>query len=190
IIGFEGSTDLVEAQVASARRTLARTDAMDAGRQPGENWLANRYQMAFRQSEVFGSGAFSDTMEVSTTWDRVERLYARVREATSPHAFVMAHFSHAYRTGCGVYFTFVGYRQGAGRTEVLYDRVWSAAMEAVQEVGATISHHHGVGLLKRESMPYQHGAMANVWHVLKESMDPRGIMNPGKLFPDRERGTT
>jgi alkyldihydroxyacetonephosphate synthase len=184
VIAFEGTPETVEPQVETAQRILEGAGGTDAGPEPGERWLANRYEVSFKQSPLFAAGAFSDTMEVAVTWDRLETLYSRVREAVSAHVFVMAHLSHAYREGCGIYFSFVGYRPSASSLEALYDRVWESALEAVKEVGATVSHHHGVGLLKRDAMPYQHGEMLRVWRVLKDVLDPHGIMNPGKLFPD------
>jgi FAD/FMN-containing dehydrogenase len=33
-------------------------------------------------------------------------------------------------------------------------------------------------------MVEEHGNMLRVWRVLKDALDPHGIMNPGKLFPD------
>ena len=159
---------------------------MGAG--PGEHWLANRYSVSFKQSRLYQAGAFVDTMEVSTTWDRLEALYEEVRRAVAPHAFIMAHFSHAYREGCSIYFTFAASRSGSDRAELHYERIWQSALGAVHKVGASASHHHGVGLLKRDAMVEEHGNMLRVWRVLKDALDPKGIMNPGKLFPDGAGG--
>ena len=37
-------------------------------------------------------------------------------------------------------------------------------------------------------MVEEHGNMLRVWRVLKDTLDPKGIMNPGKLFPDGAGG--
>jgi len=129
-------------------------------------------------------GGFVDTMEVASTWDRLEGMYDAVRRALAPHVFVMAHFSHAYREGCSIYFTFVGYRRDAAKSEQLYDRVWRVATDAVVGAGGTVSHHHGVGMSKMNAMVQEHGHMLRVWRALKDVVDPHGVMNPGKLFPD------
>ena len=55
----------------------------------------------------------------------------------------MAHFSHAYREGCSIYFSFAG----RGRTDV-YDKTWRDALAAARAAGGTVTHHHGVGSLK------------------------------------------
>ncbi len=184
IIGFDGEPDGVAADSWSAGELLAEAGGTDAGTGPGEAWLKHRYSVAFKQAKMFEMGAFVDTMEVATTWDRLESLYQAVRKAVRPHAFVMAHFSHAYREGCSIYFTFAAYHSDPLRAEQLYDTIWNAASEATLRAGATLSHHHGVGLSKRKHMVGEHGAMVHVWRALKDSVDPRGIMNPGKLFTD------
>ena len=188
VVGFEGPEEAVKVQAERAALLLQREGGEDMGAGPGEHWLANRYSVSFKQSRIYQAGAFVDTMEVSTTWDRLEALYEEVRRAVAPHAFIMAHFSHAYREGCSIYFTFAASRSGSDRAELHYERIWQSALGAVHKVGASASHHHGVGLLKRDAMVEEHGNMLRVWRVLKDALDPKGIMNPGKLFPDGAGG--
>jgi alkyldihydroxyacetonephosphate synthase len=189
IIGFEGEPDFVSAELAGAMRVLADHGAVDLGAAPGEAWLARRYAVGFKQTKMFELGAFVDTMEVATTWDRLQALHDAVRTALTPHAFVMAHFSHAYREGCSIYFTFGAHKGDPQRAERHYERCWEAATDAVLSAGGTLSHHHGVGLAKRSGMVREHGAMLRVGRALKQTLDPRGIMNPGKLWPDDDDRT-
>ena len=61
----------------------------------------------------------------------------------------------------------------------------SDALGAVATAGATISHHHGVGLSKRDHMRREHGAGIRLLYGAKDALDPDDIMNPGKVLPDR-----
>ena len=55
--------------------------------------------------------------------------------------------------------------------------------EAAQSLGGTISAEHGIGLLKRDLLATQVGPVSHaLMRRLKESLDPDGIMNPGKLL--------
>ncbi|SIT05444.1 FAD-binding oxidoreductase [Paracoccus saliphilus] len=47
----------------------------------------------------------------------------------------------------------------------------------------TISGEHGVGMGKVNLMREQHGDALDTMQVLKSAMDPKGILNPGKIFP-------
>jgi len=54
-------------------------------------------------------------------------------------------------------------------------------MEAATRVGATISHHHGVGLLKAPYMAGEHREAMAIFEAAKTSFDPDGVFNPGKM---------
>ena len=66
------------------------------------------------------------------------------------------------------------------------ERAWALDRSIVAEglaLGGTCSGEHGVGLGKREFLEQEHGAEAlAVMRSVKVALDPRGIMNPGKMF--------
>jgi alkyldihydroxyacetonephosphate synthase len=50
--------------------------------------------------------------------------------------------------------------------------------------GGTISHHHGVGEDHLPWMIQEKGALGvDVLRAIKGALDPKGILNPGKLIP-------
>jgi alkyldihydroxyacetonephosphate synthase len=140
--------------------------------------------VSYRMSPVFRDGAFVDTMEVAASWERLMDLYHAVRSALSQHAVVMAHFSHAYREGCSIYFTFAGQANDTATAERRYDAIWRDGLEATTRVGGTISHHHGVGEDHLPWIAQEKGALGiEVLRAIKQTLDPKGILNPGKLIP-------
>ena len=66
------------------------------------------------------------------------------------------------------------------------DRVWALDRKIVARalaLGGSCSGEHGVGIGKREFLEQEHGAEAlALMRQVKAAIDPRGIMNPGKLF--------
>ncbi len=181
IVGLEGSRIRTEVEAALTFAELESAGARDKGEDPGWAWLRHRYAVSYRMSPMFRDGAFVDTMEVASSWDRLLDLYHAVRTAIGRHAVVMAHFSHAYADGCSIYFTFAATAPDAASAERLYDVIWRDGLEATTRVGATISHHHGVGLLKAPYMIGEHREAMALFEAAKASLDPDGILNPGKM---------
>jgi glycolate oxidase len=57
--------------------------------------------------------------------------------------------------------------------------------EGAVAVGGTLSGEHGIGLLKKQFMELDVGADAlALMRAIKNAVDPLGIMNPGKIFPE------
>jgi alkyldihydroxyacetonephosphate synthase len=181
VVGFEGLEGITKAEANSALELLYQSGT-DMGSGPGEHWYENRFAVSYKQSGMLDRGAFVDTMEVCTTWDNLQNLYRAVRQAVSPHAFIMAHFSHAYPEGCSIYFTFAGFAADGDAIEALYKRTWSAGLNAVRRVNAGISHHHGIGFAKAQYLAADHAGGEQLNRILKSRFDPDGVMNPGKLW--------
>ncbi len=60
-----------------------------------------------------------------------------------------------------------------------------AIFEAAVALGGTLSGEHGIGLLKKQFMELDLGADAlALMRRIKDAVDPLGIMNPGKVFPE------
>jgi alkyldihydroxyacetonephosphate synthase len=182
VVGYEGDAATVDRAMDKVKEDVKRLRGRDLGEGPGTAWLARRHRISFKQAPVYKIGAFVDTMEAATTYDNLARLYAHVVRNLQPLAVIMAHFSHAYPDGCSIYFTFSARDDDPHRLEEIYAEVWRKAMATVGEFGAVLSHHHGVGLSKRDRMGDEIGAGVSLIAAAKSVLDPRGVLNPGKLI--------
>ncbi len=181
IVGWEGQTDVAEVLARHGHGLLLEAGGFDLGAEPGDHWYAHRHDVSYKLAPIFMRGAFADTMEVACTWSRLPALDAAVRAALGEDCFVMAHYSHVYREGCAIYFTFVGRGE-----EDRYDRVWSRALAAAAGAGGTVCHHHGVGPHKMLAAARELAGLAPRFAELRDELDPTGILNPGRLFPPVE----
>ncbi len=76
---------------------------------------------------------------------------------------------------------------GAGRAAFLAaaDAVHEAVHDCVREFGGSISAEHGIGRLKAGLLPrYKDPVALATMHAIKRALDPRGILNPGKVLLD------
>ncbi|WP_417275202.1 FAD-binding oxidoreductase [Celeribacter halophilus] len=55
--------------------------------------------------------------------------------------------------------------------------------ERALALGGTITGEHGIGMGKKSLMPEEHGAAWDLMGQIKAAMDPKNILNPGKLVP-------
>ena len=67
------------------------------------------------------------------------------------------------------------------------EAVYAEIVERAIEMDGTATGEHGVGLGKREFLEREHGADAvRAMRSIKDTLDPNGTLNPGKIFSDEE----
>lgn len=177
IVGFEGDAAVVGPASSAGHALVTAAGGDDLGEEPGWRWFHSRHAVSYKLMPVFERGGFADTMEVAAPWSRLAAVYERVRSAVRGKALVMAHLSHVYPEGGCIYFSFAGKGDRAA-----YQATWAAALDAVVESGATVTHHHGVGELKAAAASAEVGAAVRGWQAAKAVFDPEGGMNTGRLF--------
>ena len=65
----------------------------------------------------------------------------------------------------------------------LYDEMNSCMFEIVVRYGGSIAAEHGVGQHKRKLLPlFKNPVALDLMRSLKQAIDPKGIMNPGKVL--------
>ena len=70
------------------------------------------------------------------------------------------------------------------------ERAAASVFREAIELGGTISGEHGIGTLKREFMEEAVGPDAlELMRQIKGLFDPKGIMNPHKIFPTGPGGS-
>jgi alkyldihydroxyacetonephosphate synthase len=84
-----------------------------------------------------------------------------------------------------LYFSFAVQPESKANLRAAYHECWRAVMESCLELGGSISHHHGIGRVRREWIARELGsAGVATLRSLQRALDPHGIMNPGVLLPD------
>jgi len=76
--------------------------------------------------------------------------------------------------------------QPVGADRAAYLARWAEFNEIVHDVvtamNGSISAEHGIGRLKRDVLPHYKGALElDLMRRIKQALDPKGIMNPGKV---------
>ena len=186
---FEGSPAHAESRHAETRAVLEACGGTSLGEAPARAWEQGRFDAPYLRDSLLTAGALCETLETATTWSNLPRLKAAVTEALTTSlaasgtpALVMCHISHVYPTGASLYFTVVAGQRGDVTAQWLAAK--TAACEAIVANGGTITHHHAVGADHRPWMSAEIGELGTqVLRAVKLTLDPAGILNPGKLIP-------
>lgn len=196
-LGHEGGPVLIAGLAdasgaeADAREIAAAVATEELGEAYGTHWWEHRfdavdlYRRIMGEERVLGDGVIVDTMEVAGLWTVLPDLYRAVLGALRDDATqaVACHLSHPYRSGASLYFTFVLQAPDDQRAETVYLDAWERAARVCHRAGGTVTHHHGVGLLKAPFLEEELGAGGmDALRALKGALDPRGVLNPGKLL--------
>jgi FAD/FMN-containing dehydrogenase len=75
--------------------------------------------------------------------------------------------------------------EGADKEKFLarWDEVNAVVFAVVKKFGGSISAEHGVGVMKRDILPqYKDPVALDLMRALKRTLDPNGILNPGKVL--------
>ncbi len=186
---FEGTEAHVESRHAETRALLEARGGTSLGEAPARAWEHGRFGAPYLRDSLLSAGALCETLETATSWSNLATLKAAVIEAlmtslaeSGTPALVLCHISHVYPTGASLYFTVVAGQRGNPIEQ--WRKAKTAASEAMMRSSATITHHHAVGADHRPWMRDEVGDLGvAVLRAVKATLDPAGILNPGKLIP-------
>jgi alkyldihydroxyacetonephosphate synthase len=186
---FEGTTEHAEGRHAETRAVLEKHGGTSLGDGPARAWEHGRFSAPYLRDSLLAAGALCETLETATTWSNIPTLKAAVTQAltsalgeSGTPALVLCHISHVYPTGASLYFTVVAGQRGNPIDQ--WRAAKTAATDAMVKAGATITHHHAVGADHRPWMRDEVGDLGvEVLRAVKATLDPAGILNPGKLIP-------
>ncbi|MEM9730160.1 MAG: FAD-binding oxidoreductase [Myxococcota bacterium] len=183
----EGPSTRVEAELEAVAAIAKEGGLEPAPEEVGPLWMKDRNHVP-SWTDLFEKNLIADTVEVSAPWTRIEAVYHDVVESVQalPQVLVCsAHSSHVYRTGVNLYFTFAAYHQDSADMRETYLECYRRVLEATAKNGGGISHHHGIGRIRKPFLAHDLGPNGvALLRKLKAAVDPSGLMNPGNLIPD------
>jgi alkyldihydroxyacetonephosphate synthase len=190
ILGFEGPPERVRFDRKLALASCKSFGGLSLGARPGGTWYKERFELPYLREELMKMGVLVDTLETATTWNRLSALHSRIMKAFNEafeqlhvSGIAMAHISHVYRTGASLYFTFMA-QEIMGREEEEWHLIKEKVTNVIVAAGASLSHHHGIGVEHVKWMERYWGPVGiSLLRAIKRELDPKGIMNPGKLIP-------
>ncbi len=186
-LGFEGTRGEVEAQIEYVERIVRETGGVLAKREDAAKFM-ERYTIQW-----CGARAMTDPQDVLTTYVPIERMrefYDRLWNEVMPK-----HRSNPL-PGEKLSLDVGRYRMMAGRFYLPkgpdawneYQALLRDIAELATGLGGSISSCHGVGIEHRDNLDLEYSEVAlDAMRSIKKALDPEGIMNPGKMLPEKRR---
>jgi len=191
ILGWEGTDRaFVRDRRAATLRAMKPFGAVSLGQRVGQSWRRGRFDGPHLRDALMDQGYLVETLETAAHWSGYLNLHtdvtATIRAAmpARPGPYVMSHLSHVYETGASMYTTVIAVADQAD-PEVQWQRAKNAAMGALVDHGATITHHHAMGRDHANWLADEVGPLGvDVLRSIKAYLDPSTVLNPGVLFAE------
>ncbi|CAG9974884.1 unnamed protein product [Clonostachys byssicola] len=178
-------------QMATVSRLSRKHGGMKAGSANGERGYDMTFAIAYIRDFAMTLGILAESFETSCAWSDALEICRRVKERIlEEHSasglpgqpFVSSRISQVYLTGVCIYFylaIFVGDDIKGGAEK--FSSLEEAARDEILLNGGSLSHHHGVGMLRRKYLPRVLSPTAlGQLHRIKVAQDPDGLF-PGGL---------
>jgi glycolate oxidase len=112
---------------------------------------------------------------------RVPEMLAELKKISDRYNLIIANFGHA---GDGNIHVNIMTDRNDKEEYVKAERAVKDIFEATVKLEGTISGEHGIGLTKKEFIDMELSEVSiKLMKEVKSVFDPKGIMNPGKIFP-------
>jgi alkyldihydroxyacetonephosphate synthase len=186
---FEGSRSEVQQQQRDLYRIAARHGGMKAGTENGRRGYQLTFSIAYIRDFLMSYYIIAESFETSVPWSNALALCDNVRRRLNDeykkrglpgNPFLSARVTQIYPTGVCIYFYFGFYYKGISNPQEVYLELENAARDEILKSGGSLSHHHGVGKLRRHFLPRIMSETALQWkRELKKTLDPTNVFGAG-----------
>lgn len=131
-------------------------------------------------SAALGDGGHLMTTDVCVPISRLAEAVTQSQEAAARYGLCVTIVGHVGDGNfhCGISL------DPTNEEELKRGKAFSAELnELALRVGGTVSGEHGIGVGKQAYMEAEHGSALIMMRAIKTALDPKNILNPGKMLP-------
>jgi alkyldihydroxyacetonephosphate synthase len=184
-IVMEGSKEEVDYQEENLYRLARKYSGLPGGADAGRRGYMLTYAIAYIRDFVARFHVIGETFETSVPWSKIEQVCAAVKaRAAEQHKahklpgnfYVSSRITQIYHTGVCIYFMMGLYTKGVDGPDEVFAKIEHSLREVILENGGSISHHHGVGKLRKDFMDkVLTPASVELLREIKAAGDPKDI---------------
>jgi len=186
-LAFEGISEVVDAEEKRALFICEKFGAEGLPQEEAERFWNDRHEIARRfmqnrrqRRERGRDGIYRDWIHVALPASKVLPFRAAAMELVKKHGV------QVLESGLWIepelFSMPLGIRDdGTNKAQLTLEETVDELLHLVHEMGGSMEYTHGVGVKLAALMAEEHGYGVEVMRRIKQTLDPRGIMNPGKM---------
>ena len=185
VFKLEGSYSEVEYQRKNIKRLAKKYNGLLGGSKEGKVGYNITMVIAYIREFFVPQGILGETLETAVPWSKVNQVKDEANKLlTELHKkydlpgkpFFCSRISKVYHTGICMYNTMGINVRGIKNPEKVFSDIEHKIRECFIKNGGSISHHHGVGKLRKDFMPETiSSGSIDVIQGIKKSQDPDNI---------------
>uniref|UniRef100_A0A8C7WP14 Alkylglycerone-phosphate synthase n=1 Tax=Oryzias sinensis TaxID=183150 RepID=A0A8C7WP14_9TELE len=189
---FEGNREKVLQHEKQVYDIAAKFGGLAAGEDNGQRGYMLTFVIAYLRDLGMDYFVIGESFETSVPWDRVldicRNVKARIIHECKDKGVQFPPLStcrvtQTYDAGACVYFYFAFNYRGLSDPVHVYEQVEHAAREEILANGGSLSHHHGVGKLRKEWMREAVSSVGmGMLQSVKDYVDPNNIFGSRNLL--------
>ncbi|MCK5920721.1 MAG: FAD-binding oxidoreductase, partial [Methylococcales bacterium] len=182
---MEGSKEEVAYQNKIVFNLAKKFNGISGGEGNGKRGYMLTYAIAYLRDYMADYHIIGETYETTVPWSKIHDVLNAVdkrslelhREHGFPgHPYVSPRITQLYHTGVCIYFTHAFSIKGIDNADEIFGRMDHELREVILAAGGSVSHHHGVGKLRKDFMPQAISpASIKMIKELKKANDPQNI---------------
>lgn len=184
-IVMEGTAAEVAYQEKVLYQLAPRHGGISGGSGNGQRGYMLTYAIAYIRDFLADFHIIGETYETTVPWDKIgpvieavtTRAFQKHKEYGLPgRPYVSPRITQLYHTGVCIYFTHGFSTKGVEAPDVVFGKIEHSLREAIMAAGGSISHHHGVGKLRKDFVPQTMSpASITLLKELKQAADPQDV---------------
>ncbi len=184
-IVMEGSRVEVEFQERNTYALAKEFQGLPTGSENGRRGYLLTFAIAYIRDFLADFHVMGETFETSVPWSKISEVCQAVRaKAVAQHQafslpgkpYLSYRITQVYHTGVCIYFMYGIYTRGVDLPEKIFSTIEHSLRESIIENGGSISHHHGVGKLRKDFMKQALSLSSiDLLKKIKNCADPQNI---------------
>ncbi|XP_070436364.1 alkyldihydroxyacetonephosphate synthase, peroxisomal isoform X1 [Equus przewalskii] len=189
---FEGDREKVLQHEKQVYDIAAKFGGLAAGEDNGQRGYLLTYVIAYLRDLGLEYYVLGESFETSAPWDRVVDLCRNVKERITRECkekgvqfapLSTCRVTQTYDAGACVYFYFAFNYRGISDPLTVFEQTEAAAREEILANGGSLSHHHGVGKLRKQWLKESISDVGfGMLKSVKEYVDPNNIFGSRNLL--------